>query len=88
MTLRYPFLCETQTRAHQIHLLFGRCNAALALFLKAMQHEHHLGKLHRIDGPVGAARIVFHQFQHACTAKPVQDLGAVMTLATLRQIEC
>lgn len=87
MTLLDPLLYAAQTGAHQIHLLFRRCNAAFALFLKAMQHEHHLGKLHRVDGPVGAARIVFHQFQYARTAKPMQYLGILMALTTLRQIK-
>src|SRR5450830_594582 len=76
-----------QTGPHQIHLLFGRRDAALALLLKAVQYKHCFLELHRIDGAVSAARIIIDDFQYTGAAKTMQYLGAVVPVTALRQIQ-
>src|SRR5471032_3372000 len=76
-----------QAGTHQFHLLLRRRDTALALLLKAVQYKYCFLELHRVDGTIGAARIILDDFQYAGAAKTMQYLGAVVFVTALGQIQ-
>ena len=44
--------------ANDVHILFGCCDSALALFLEAMQDKHRFRELDRVDRAISAPDIV------------------------------
>ena len=73
--------------ANDVYIPFGRIDAAPALFAKAMQHKHRLGKLDGVHRPVRAILIVIHQFQYARAAKALEHLGRIVLIAALREVQ-
>jgi len=72
---------------NDLHLLFGRGDSALTLFLEAVQNENCLFELDGVDGPVRPAGIVFHHLQHAGATESLQHLGGVMLFTVLCKVQ-
>ena len=70
-----------------MHILFGCCNSALTLFLKAMQNKDSVFKFHRVNGAIRAAGIVLDDFKHTGPAKTSEWLRCVMLFTPLRKIQ-
>ena len=66
---------------NNVHVLFGRGDAALALLLKAVKDEHSFRELDGVDGPIGVALVVLDHLQHAGRTETRHDLG-ILVLAT------
>ncbi len=71
-----------------VHVFLRGLNAALALFLKSMQHKNRLFKLDCVHRTIGAMRITFDDLQHARATKALEHLGRFMLFTCLRQTKC
>ena len=60
---------------------------ALTLLLEAMQDKHRFRKFDGVDGAIGAAGIVFDNFQNTSPSKAFEWLCRVMLAASLREIQ-
>jgi len=55
----------------------------LALLLEAVQDEHSLLELHRVDGTIRATRIVFDNLKHSGTPEILKHLRCIVLIAGL-----
>lgn len=69
----------------QVHLRRG--DAAFRFLLKDMKHVYHARQLHRIDGSVRIAVVVFNYLQDAGPAKAFQRLGVSVSVTGLSEIQ-
>jgi hypothetical protein len=72
---------------NDVHVFLGRRDPALALLLKAVQHEYRFFELDGLDGAIGSIRIVFDHLQHAGTAQALHHFGCVMLLDVLGKVQ-
>jgi hypothetical protein len=58
-----------QARFDKFNVLLGRGDALFRFLLESVQHIHHSGKTHGVNGPVGVAVEIIDQFQDTAPAE-------------------
>ena len=58
-----------------------------AFFLKGVQHIHHTGKTHGLNGPVGVAVEIVDQFQNSTAAESFQRLCSYWLIPLLHLVQ-
>jgi hypothetical protein len=80
-------LSITQARFDKFNVLLGRSDALLRFLLESVQHIHHSGKTHGINGPVGVAVEIIDQLQDGTPAESLQRLCSYRLLASLHLVQ-
>jgi hypothetical protein len=62
-------LSITRAQFDKLNVLLGSGDALLRLLLESVQHIHHSGKTHGINGPVGVAVEIIDQLQDSTVGR-------------------
>jgi hypothetical protein len=77
----------TQARFDKFNVLLRGGDALLRFLLESVQHVHHAGKTHGINGPVGVAVEIIDQLQDSTPAKSLQRLCGYRFLTFLHLMQ-